>query len=288
MKKLIWIFALIVVFFAGDRLIGYYFHKQIEGSRFRYSRMYAGNGDAEILIVGNSRGLNFYQPYMDSVTRQKTFSLCYYSMPMEIAIAMTKDYIDRYPSVEKILVELTLIEMSDDKLLPGFATYMDFSPRIDSVIKVKDRQSWNAAQLSHVFRYNNEVFQRALYYKNRLDDDWYFDRTITQEFIDDAPNRSVTFKVDTTMIKQLAEIGDYASSKNIEVYYIMGPFFPTYPVHNLDSLLHQFTTLTGYPVVNYSRSIQDPLSFTDYLHANLKGGRATVDLMIKDGILSVE
>ncbi|WP_126974081.1 hypothetical protein [Gynurincola endophyticus] len=288
MKKLYWILGLIALYFIGDRLVGYFFQQQIEKSQFRYSRMYAGNGEADILIVGNSRGLNFYQPYMDSVTNQNTFSLCYYSMPPEMAIVMTKDYIDQYPKVKKILVELTLIEMSDDKLLPGFATYMNFSPRVDSVIKVKDKQSWNASQLSHLFRYNNEVFQRAMYYRNKLDDDWYFDRTITEAFIQDAPNRSVTFKVNDTLIRQLAEIGAYAKTKGIEVYYIMGPFFPTYPVHNLDKLLARFTELTGYPVINYSRSIQDPYSFTDYLHANLKGGRATVDLMIKDGILNVQ
>lgn len=288
MKKLYWILGLIAIYFIGDRLVGYIFNSQIEKSQFRYSRMYAGNGDADILIVGNSRGLNFYQPYMDSVTQLNTFSLCYYSMPPEMAVVMTKDYIDQYPNVKKILVELTLIEMSDDKLIPGFATYMNFSPRVDSVIKLKDKQSWNASQLSHLFRYNNEVFQRAMYYRNKLDDDWYFDRTITEPFIKEAPNRSVEFKVNDTLIRELATIGDYAKERGIEVHYIMGPFFPTYNVINLEKLMDRFTELTGYPVVNYSRSIQDPYSFTDYLHANLKGGRATVDLMIRDGLIDVK
>jgi hypothetical protein len=286
MKKAIWIVGFLVVLFAGDRLIGWMFQRQITNSMFRYSRMYRGEGgDAEILIVGNSRGLNFYKPYVDSVTKLKSFSLCYYSMPCEIATVLAEDYLDRYKKVKTVLVELSVVEMSDDKLLPGFSTYLPYSARIDSVLKKKTKDTWYTSQVSHLFRFNNEVFQRAMYYRNRLDDDWYFDRTITQNLIDQAPNRSVEFKVPEEHVEDIKQLADYCRARNINIQFVIGPFFPTYVVKRLDVLKQKVEAATGYPVHDYSRALQDYSCFTDYLHANLKGGSQIVDLMIKEGVL---
>ncbi len=71
MKKAIWIVAFLAILFVGDRLIGWIFQQQITQSQFRYSRMYRGEGQADILIVGNSRGLNFYQPSVEKATGLK-------------------------------------------------------------------------------------------------------------------------------------------------------------------------------------------------------------------------
>jgi len=287
MKKAIWVIVFLAVAFAGDRLIGYFFQYQVKQSLFRYSRMYRGDAKADILIVGNSRGLNFYQPYVEEATGAKTFSLCYYSMPCEIATVLTKDYIDKYPSVKTVLVEISIVEMSDDKLLPGFTTYIPYSERIDSVIKTKASQTWSAANVSHIFRFNNEVFQRALYYRNKLDDDWYFSKVISNRLIEEVGLRSVEFKAPDTHVQELKQLADYCRAKNINVRFVLGPFFPKYAVKNIDLLVQHVEKATGCPVYNYSNAVHDYDAFTDYLHANLKGGKQVVDLMVKDGVLPV-
>jgi hypothetical protein len=285
MKKAIWILAFIAILFVGDRLLGWIFQQQITQSQFRYSRMYRGEGQADILIVGNSRGLNFYQPSVEKATGLTTFSLCYYSMPCEIATVLTEDYLDRYPNVKTVLVETTIVEMSDDKLLPGFTTYMPYSKRIDSVLKNKNKETWNYAQFSHIYRFNNEVFQRAMYYRNKLDNDWYFDHTITQDLIDQAPHRSVEFKTPDAHVQDLKALADYCRARNINVKFVIAPIFPTYTVKGLDVFKQKLEAATGYPVHDYSNTIKDNSSFTDYLHANLKGGAEIVDIMVKDGVL---
>lgn len=285
MKKGLWIIAFLAILFAGDRLIGWVFQHQISKSQFRYSRMYRGEGQSDILIVGNSRGLNFYQPHVEKATGLKTFSLCYYSMPCEIATALTQDYLDRYPNVKTVLVEITMVEMSDDKLLPGFTTYQDFSGRIDSVLKAQAVETWRYAKFSHIYRYNNEVFQRAMYYRNKLDNDWYFDHTITQDLIDQAPHRSVEFKVPEKHVQDIKMLADYCRARNINIKFVIAPIFPTYTVKRLDVLIQKVEAATGYPVMDYSSTIKDFMSFTDYLHANLKGGAQIVDTMVRDGVL---
>lgn len=285
MKKAIWVIVFLVVAFAGDRLIGWFFQKEVQSSLFRYSRMYRGEAKADILIVGNSRGLNFYQPYVEEATGEKTFSLCYYSMPCEIATVLTKDYIDRYPSVKTVLVEISIVEMSDDKLLPGFTTYMPYSARIDSVIKNKASQTWSASNVSHIYRFNNEVFQRALYYRNKLDDDWYFSKVISDQLVKEVGLRSVEFKTPATHVQELKQLADYCRAKNVDVKFVLGPFFPKYAVKNIDHLVTSVEQATGCKVYDYSSAVHDLDAFTDYLHANLKGGKQIVDMMVKDGVL---
>jgi hypothetical protein len=287
MKKGIWVIMFLIVLFLGDRLIGWFFQQQITKSQFRYSRMYRGEGAADILIVGNSRGLNFYQPTVEKATGLKTFSLCYYSMPCEIATVLTQDYLDKYPNVKTVLAEITMVEMSDDKLLPGFTTYIPYSERIDSVLKNNVKETWNYAHFSHVYRFNNEVFQRAMYYRSKLDDDWYFDHTITPDLIEQAAHRSVEFKVPEKHVANIKRLADYCRAKNINLQLVIAPFFPGYTVKRLDVLKQQVETATGYPVHDYSHAVTDTLSFTDYLHANLKGGAAIVNIMVKDGVLPV-
>jgi hypothetical protein len=287
MKKAVWVIFFIGVLYGGDRLIGWFLDQQVKKSQFRYSRMYRGDGAADILIVGNSRGLNFYQPYMEKATGLKTFSLCYYSMPCEIASALAMDYLDRYPNVKTVVAEVTIVEMSDSSLLPGFATYLPYSKRIDSVLKATVKDAWNYSQVSHIYRFNNEVFQRALYYRNKLDDDWYFDHTITERLIREAKNYDVTFKVPEKHVQDLKQLGDYCRARNIDLKLVLAPFFPEYVVHRLDVFKKRIEEVTGYPVIDYSYAIKDYNSFTDYLHANLKGGRQIVDMMIRDSILPV-
>jgi hypothetical protein len=284
MKKASWVIFFIAVLFAGDRLIGMYFQHEVDKSMFRYSRMYRGEGKADIVIVGNSRGLNLFQPYMEQQTGRKTFSLCYYSMPCEIAAVIAEDYLDRY-KVQTVLCEISIVEMSDDRLLPGFTTYLPDSKRIDSVLKNKVKNSWISSKVSHIYKYNNEVFQRALFYRNRLDNDWFFDRTISDRAAKEAEGLSVEWKVPEKHVQDLKQLADYCKARNINLKFIIGPFFPKYQVKNLDKLKQRVEEVTGIPVRDYSYSIQDITAFSDYNHANIKGGKEVVDLMIKDGVL---
>ena len=84
MKKLYWIAAVIILFFVGDRLAGLILKKMVANSQFRYSKMYQGKAEGEILFMGNSRGLGFYQPYIEEVTGKKTFNLSYNALPLNL------------------------------------------------------------------------------------------------------------------------------------------------------------------------------------------------------------
>ena len=76
-----------LIFLAGDRLAGYFLRQTIENAQFRYARLYRREGAPEILLLGNSRGLTFYQPYISEKTGQNNLNLSYNGLPMDVGNA---------------------------------------------------------------------------------------------------------------------------------------------------------------------------------------------------------
>ena len=68
MKHLLWFSGFLTLLLAGDRLGGLLLQRQVDASLFRYSRLYRGEAGADLLFVGNSRGLTFYQPFIEEKT----------------------------------------------------------------------------------------------------------------------------------------------------------------------------------------------------------------------------
>ncbi len=183
MKKIYWILALIVLFFVGDRIGGFILGKMVEHSQFRYSRMYTGNAEADILLVGNSRGLIFYQPHISESTGKSNFNLSYNGMSMDLASVLVADYYERYQAPKTLLIDVTMCDRENDQLSIGFNCYSPYSPRLGSFLLTKAPSSAYAGKLTHLYRYNSEVFQRALSYINRSDENWLTDRIINDHMV---------------------------------------------------------------------------------------------------------
>lgn len=286
MKKASWIIAFLIVVIAGDRLMGWYFQKQVSKSQFRYSRLYRGDAAADIMVIGNSRGLNIYLPSVEELTSKKAISLCYNGMPGDLASALTRDYIDRYPKLKTVILELCMVEMPDEQLLPGFASYMKYSPRIDSLIHSKFYTVWITSKISQLYQFNNEVFQRALYYKNRSDNDWTSDRIMSEKLVKEVSRYGMEFHADSAQLKHIKAITDYCRSRGIEVKLVIAPFFPGFVVKNIGLLKEKTEQLTGCKVYDYSSVLQNSASFSDYLHMNVKGCKEFAQILDRDGLLS--
>ena len=271
---------------AGDRLLGWCLKKQVSESQFRYSKLYRGDANADILIIGNSRGLNIYLPTVEELTSKKAFSICYNGMPGNLASALTRDYIDRYPNVKTVIVELCMAEMGDEKLLPAFASYMQYSPRIDSLIRSKFYTNWCTSRISHIFQFNNEVFQRSLYYMNHSDDNWTANHSMSKKLIQRKDWYAMEFRVDSMELQQIKSITDYCRNRSIEVKLVIAPFFPGLAIKNLELLKNKTEQITGFKVYDYSGVVQNSEGFSDFLHMNLTGCKEFMQVLDRDGFLN--
>jgi hypothetical protein len=280
-----WVFVLVGVFLLGDRFLGGELLNVLSESRFRYSRMYRGEAEAALLLVGNSRGLAFYQPYISMTSGKTTFNMSYNGLPVDLANVLVQDYLDRYKTTERMLVDITMCDRQNDQLLAGFLAYGQFSERLDALIQRKLDWVWWAGRVSWLFRANNEVFQRGLYYRKQSDEDWLLDRVIQPAQADSWLSNPITIGPDDYLVPKLAEMVAFAQDKGIEVYLVIGPYYPGYQVQRLDALKQVVEERTGLPVYDYRSAIENPLWFGDLSHLNKSGSRAYIDLLRKDGVL---
>ena len=284
MKKASWIIGLFIVVFAGDRIGGWILQKQIDASQFRYSRMYRGKAAAEILVIGNSKGLNLVIPEIEKATAEKAFSLCYNGMPVALASTLVMDYVDRNPDLKMVIVELCMVELAETDLISEFNSYMKNSKRLDSLIKITNKSGWLSSKISHLYRFNNEVFQRALYYRNRIDNDWTMDKTISNRMKEEAAKLSIDFSGDSLKLRHIKMMVDYCRQKNIKVKLLIAPFHPLVKLKNVEILKTNSQKITGLQVLDYSQAIRKDEYFADFLHLNQKGSIEFVNLIAKDSV----
>lgn len=285
MKNGYWFIALFALVVAGDRLGGRLLQKQVDASQFRYSRLYRGDAAADILLVGNSRGLTFYQPYIEEKSGRATFNLSYNGMPMDLAKVLVQDYLDRYPAPRVMVVDITTCDRVNDELLAGFLAYTAHSQRLDTLIRARQPDAWGGGRVSALFRFNNEVFQRALYYRHRSDEDWLLDRVIADRLAADVANNAYDLVVQDYLVRQLMEMVQSAQAKGARVRLVISPYFPNFSVKSLDQLKTAVEQATGLPVSDYRAALHDPTDFGDFMHPNKKGAMAYIDLLRRDTIL---
>ncbi|RMG85493.1 MAG: hypothetical protein D6714_05880 [Bacteroidetes bacterium] len=290
MKKATWIFVLVVVVFAGDRIGGEIGHRLIEISQFRYSRLYKGAVSPDLLFVGNSRGLVFYQPHIEEITGLNTFNISYNGLPVDLANVLVKDCFDRNTLPRMMVVDVTMCDRKNPTLIAGFSPYRAFSDRLSALIRSASPKSYYAGQVSHLYRYNSEIFQRALYYLNKSDEDWLLDRTISPGLIDMVKEEApYTISTDDYLLNELADMVQAARQKGVEVRLVVNPYFPPFAqkITNLPDFIAQIEAATGLTVHNYATALADTKGFGDYQHLNKYGSIQYLDMLVKDGVIDI-
>ena len=288
MKQAYWILGIVALFFIGDRIAGYVLESLVLKSQFRYSRMYNGIAEADVLLVGNSRGLSFYQPNIEEMTGKSTFNLSYSAMPMTLAEVLVKDYFDQYKAPQKMLIDVTICDRENDPLIAGFNAYSSLSPRVDSLVTATSKNIGYGGKLSHIFRNNGEIFQRALFYLNKIDETWLLDREMGQRLKDDLVTVDTpSVRLVHHMVESLVRTVDFAKSKGVEVELVVSPYYKPFAekLVNLDDMIAEVEAATKMKVYDYSRSMEGSDDFGDYQHINIKGSRQYISLMQKDGLL---
>lgn len=283
----LWIPIFLLVVIIGDRIGGFVLKKIEAKSQFRFTKLYKGQAACDILIAGNSRGLSFYQPFVEEKSNQKVFSLAYNGMSSSLGYVFIKDYYDLYPAPKKLVLEITCADRYNHELTPAFATYTSYSPNLSSFLKEKDKKTYYGTKLSHLLRYNSEVFQRSLRYLKNDDRLWLTDRTISEAMQQESKSlQNVSIDLIPELQVSLAEIVKLAQSKGTEVELVVAPFLPNYykALYNLDDYIKEVEKNTGLKVHNYANAIEDNKLFGDYFHINVFGSEKFVDQMHQDGL----
>lgn len=287
-KKSIGIGLFLLLVIIGDRLGGFIGKKLTRQSQFRFSRMYTGRAASEMLLIGNSRGLCFYQPYLEQETGLSTLNLSYNAMPINLMKTLVDDYLAHYDPPEIALIDITICDRKNPQLIHQFTPYFPFSDRLQKLIFQSSSHVGHAAQWIHLFRYNSELFHRSLFYLDHSDENWLLDRTITPELIqkiDDQYDFYIHYPPE--MVRYLKELTATLENAGTVVCLLVNPYYPPFRdrMHDLDRLIALVEETTGKQVVDFSRSITDEKAFGDFQHLNRTGAKVYVDLLLEKGIL---
>jgi hypothetical protein len=312
-KHFIWIFAFLLLAFLGDRLGGFILKKITQSSQFRYSRLYYDNEDADILFVGNSRGLTFFQPEVERITGMSTVNISYNGMPADLAKCLVMDYLDKHKAPQIMIVDVTLCDRENEVLKNGFNLYSDESQRLTDLIKENvsthrpiatemsvdtldiyaGKKVYYGGLVSQLYRYNSEIFQRILYHRNKSDEDWLIDRVIGEKAATDIENmKSYPVRMFPHMVAHLKEMIDYAKGKGIEVRLVINPYLPVFAEMSemRDSFIlplkNYVESQTGMPIRDYSTALKERDEIGDYQHANKKGSTKYMNVLAQDGLFN--
>lgn len=284
-------------FFVVDRVAGYVLNGVVKQSGFRFSEVYAGENDAEVIILGNSRAVNaFYAPEMEQELGRSVFNLGYNGMSMELCEVVFLDYLEHNERPSIVILEVTNLNVSNG-LLKDFKLFAGMSARISELLRRDESVLYRASQLTHLYRFNSELFLRTLVYLKGDDQAWINTGSISKEFAENfeaqASDKGVKniYPISGRNWESLLRIIETCQSHDIEVRLVASPYLPAYRRGLVDYESWQAGLNRSLPdscqVYDFSTSLNDFSSFADPLHINRKGSLLLLNEMIEAGIFNL-
>ena len=281
-KAFVWIATLVLVVIAGDRLMSWTLGRVLVRSQFRYSQLYRGGTNADLLIMGDSRGVNsFYAPAIEELTGKKAFNLSYNSMSPVVAEALILDYLERNQPPKLVIFEPTCV-MVDGAVLTELRPFATMSPRLMALYERKHPDAARMEKIFHLLLLNTGFFVDALHYMRHSDQDWIMRGSL-------PANSEREGKKVITLVPEnreaLRRIVTELRRRGVEVRFVIAPYHAT-GIDHLPELIAGLQQLApGVRIATYETAVSDPVLFADHVHLNEQGSRVFLSMLQRDGVL---
>ncbi len=291
-RRVAMVVAFLVIAFAGDRLLAMGLGALQAQSGFRFSKVYAEGGPpADVLVLGDSRGVNgFYAPALAKATGARVLNLSYNGMGPRLAEAILRDYLDRHPAPKLVLLDPTCV-LARPGLVSELSNYAGRSERLQALIEAEDPTRAAAGRVSHLYRFNTEVFLRALFYLRKSDQTWINDYRIGEaqlQALREAEPKTELPDLDPADLEALGRIVTAARAAGADVRLVIVPYLPLYRrlLTWWPTFVDQLDAATpDAPVLDLSVAFDDVALFADGLHLNRRGAAPMVDALRAAGAL---
>lgn len=275
----------------GDRVLGAAGTTLLERSQLRFSRLYRGDLPADVLILGNSRGVNTLSaPALSDETGLRVRSLAWNGISAEIGEDLWLDWLDRHAAPKLVLVEVSFLTGSN-RQLSDFSPYFTLSTRLADLARRDIPHTYWGCRVSRLFCLNSELTLRALAYARKSDQGWANQYTITPALLEETRNLPPQ-PMDPVLPADVAALeGILASARaaGAQVRLLYGPYLPAYRAHleDVPGWIEGVERAVGAPVRDYSQAVSDPDLFSDRIHMNARGARSFAATLVRDGVLEV-
>jgi hypothetical protein len=280
----VWFALLLIVVIAGDRIGAFVCSRVLLGSQFRFSRVYRGGSSAEVVVIGDSRGVHsFYAPAIEQLTGRPALNLSFNSMSMPIAEALLSDYLDRNEKPRMVIIETTCVVV-DRGLVSELRTYAGLSKRLEALYAHEHPRAAAAGRLFRLLPYDSEFFLRALMYLRRSDQDW-INRNVIAPQLAAGPRGRWSPRPHPENLAALGRLVPMLQSRGIEVTLLIAPYHRSLMVDMNEIIQAVQRSVPGAHVLNYADAIEDSRYFADGVHMNADGSEAFLRMLCRDGVL---
>jgi hypothetical protein len=280
----VWFALLAIVVMAGDRAGAFVCSRVLLASQFRFSRVYRGGSNADVVVIGDSRGVHsFYAPTIERLTGRPALNLSFNSMSVPIAEALLADYLEHNAKPRMVIIETTCVVV-DRGLVSELRTYAGLSKRLEALYAREHPRAAAAGRLFRLLPYDSEFFLRALMYLRRSDQDW-INRNVIAPQLAAGPRGRWSPRPHQENLDALGRLVPMLRARGIEVKLVIAPYHRSVMV-NMNEIIHGITrTVPGAPVLNYADAIEDSRYFADGVHMNANGSDVFLRMLCRDGVL---
>ncbi|MEA2339320.1 MAG: hypothetical protein QOE82_3327, partial [Thermoanaerobaculia bacterium] len=286
--------ALLILVIAGDRLLSAALRRTLMGSHFRFATVLRPGVDADIIVMGDSRGVtSIYVPEVERLSGLHTFSFAYNGMPTVVSEVMLADYLQHNRPPRLAIIEVTST-VEPRAFISEIHTFGDFSPRLEALYAAEHPTAARVGKLLRLSRFNSELFLRSLYYMRRSDQDWANWAAMSPGQVARLDARAVwTLKPLPENLAALERMIRLLESRHVEVRLLIGPYYPEYAAHsNLEAFAALIAGRTHrvdpkLAVWDYSSAVTGSSHYTDVIHLNGSGAKDLAALMQRDGFFAV-
>lgn len=289
-RRLAWVVVFFAAVFVIDRVVGFAFQQVVLRSQYRFSRLYRGDIDADIVIVGSSRGLHsLYAPEMTKRLGVSVYNLSDNSLGMDALACIVGDYLDRNRPPKAIIVEVTAATGVPGESLGIFQPFFGDSQRLRSAYHTYQPERYWGCRAFHAFRYNGNAIDKCLLYLLKTDQNWISpaERVIPPEMLS---RRVITgdIRIDPAQARAWAEIVAAAKAKGVTLIPIIAPYvqgaFENRDIRAEFARQLEAAATDAPPILDYSRAVVPDDAFSDRIHTNAKGAGLLLDVMMRDGV----
>ena len=197
---------------------------------------------------------------------------------------LLEDYLTRYGAPQDLVIDVTFLDREAPSLVQDFRLYSPYSTGIDTLVKQAGTSIYHGTKLMHLTRYGGEVAQRMLYYRQRSDEDWLLDRSISENMVAAADSLApYRIGISDSRIRDFQRTLAKFQSAGTNVHLVIVPYYPPFArsITNLDSLDNRVEELTGIPVRNFATVIHQDEYFGDYQHLNKAGAEVFLEMLVQ-------
>lgn len=284
MKKIIWVIALgLLGAFAGDRSLGFICRRVVLASGFRLAEIYSDRVSPHVLVAGNSRAMQAVDGGIASdLSGAPIYNIGYNGLAPEVVCILIKDAIEKHPSVRQVLVEASCfwpINAGGD-----FKPLVAFSPRLFGYVCDDDPVLRTSMRVSHLYRFNSELFERSLYYLRKSDQASVSPLIINAAIIAaPSPEQYFPAAIAQRSVKELGDLKRFLDEKKVGLVLFVAPYHASARERfaDYDGLLRSAKAVAGAELLDFAWVFNEDRFFADRLHLNRVGAAEFTKILVK-------